>query len=733
MQFRNSVASRILLSFGAVIFLFAAAILLASLSLSQFNASARMLTDESLKKLETTTSWSTFVMQSVIHTRNLFGTEDRTKMDMEISTLRQYELKNDEYLGTLRAAARSEEEKSAIDAAASARDAYVAMTHAFLAQLADGRTEEAKHTVFDVGKSAQQAYLGKLVKLSGFYKTQMTDETKTLAILYDRTRIRMAILTLAAVVVACVLAVLLTRSIYKPLKHAVDVISEIERGNFDTRVTIRSKTEMGRVLAALDKMQQQLKARVEAEQAQFAAERARAEAERQTAVDNARIQMALDRAAVGIMLADLSGSIIYTNDFAKTMFRRQEPNIRSELPTFDPEKIIGSSIDLLYRNPAHGHQSITALASAHTADVKFGNAVLRFTASPVADTEGRRQGTVVQWIDRTEEVQIEEEVQSKVSLAIGGDLTVRIDASGRNEFLQSLAVGMNRLVENTAQLVRTISQAAAEVRSGADEISRGNLDLSQRTEEQATSLAQTASSMGEMTSNVKHTADNARQANQLAIAARQQAERGGKVVDTAVAAMSEINAASTKIADIIGVIDDIAFQTNLLALNAAVEAARAGEQGRGFAVVASEVRNLASRSAQAAKQIKDLIQDSVGKVADGSKLVGESGVALNEIVVGVKKVTDVVAEIAAASGEQAAGIEQVNKAVSAMDGVTQQNAALVEEASAASQALTEQASNLAQLIANYRIDGEARTQAQAQAQAQEHNARGVAPRRRLSA
>ena len=247
------------------------------------------------------------------------------------------------------------------------------------------------------------------------------------------------------------------------------------------------------------------------------------------------------------------------------------------------------------------------------------------------------------------------QTQITVKAASDGDLTARIPMAGKTGELEALCKGVNAMLDSTADLVKRVKTAAAEVQTGAEEISKGNLNLSQRTEQQASSLEETASSMEEMTSTVKQTADNAGQANQLAMAARQQAEKGGAVVSSAVSAMGGINAASRKIADIIGVIDEIAFQTNLLALNAAVEAARAGEQGRGFAVVATEVRNLAGRSATAAKEIKALIQDSVAKVDEGSKLVDESGRTLDEIVNAVKKVTDIVAEIAAASREQSSG------------------------------------------------------------------------------
>jgi methyl-accepting chemotaxis protein len=288
----------------------------------------------------------------------------------------------------------------------------------------------------------------------------------------------------------------------------------------------------------------------------------------------------------------------------------------------------------------------------------------------------------------------------------GGDLTGTIEVSSKDEageLLQALKDMNGNLLRIVAQ-VRTGTETIA---TASNEIATGNQDLSARTEQQASSLEETAASMEELTSTVRQNAENAREANQLAIAAAEVAVKGGDVVSEVVDTMASINNASTKMVDIISVIDGIAFQTNILALNAAVEAARAGEQGRGFAVVATEVRNLAQRSAAAAKEIKDLIGNSVSKVDSGTELVGHAGKTMDDVVVSIRRVTDIVAEIAAASNEQSAGIEQVNQAIAQMDQVTQQNAALVEEAAAASESMLDQSQQLSRAVSEFKLNNEA--------------------------
>lgn len=320
------------------------------------------------------------------------------------------------------------------------------------------------------------------------------------------------------------------------------------------------------------------------------------------------------------------------------------------------------------------------------------------------------------------------EAQVVLTALASNDLTRTLTGVYQGEFEQ-MKTSLNGALTNLATTIAAVRESVEAVAAGAEQITKGNEDLSQRTSEQASALEETSASMEEMTSTVKQNADNAKQANQLAMAARDTADKGGAVTKRAVDAMREINLSSKKIADIITVIDEIAFQTNLLALNAAVEAARAGEHGRGFAVVAAEVRNLAQRSATAAKEIKGLINESIQRVNDGSELVNQSGKTLEEIVYAVKRVGDIIAEIAAASQEQASGIDQVNKAIMAMDEMTQQNAALVVETTSASQSMQSQAAELLRRIALFKIRGISESEKAenvAIASVREHAARSIA-------
>ena len=344
-------------------------------------------------------------------------------------------------------------------------------------------------------------------------------------------------------------------------------------------------------------------------------------------------------------------------------------------------------------------QNAQSKADAETAFQNARNFMIVLLLAAVA------MGVVMAWlIARSLRKQLggEPAYTAKIAGSIAhGDLSIAIETESSDR--GSLLVEMKEMRNSLVGIVEQVRRGTETIGTASREIAAGNIDLSSRTELQASSLEKTASAMEELTSTVKQNADNAREANALAATASEVARKGGEVVSQVVGTMGEINSSASKISDIIGVIDGIAFQTNILALNAAVEAARAGEQGRGFAVVASEVRNLAQRSAAAAKEIKTLIGDSVEKVERGSKLVGQAGVTMDEVVASVRRVTDIMSEIANASAEQSAGIEQVNMSIIEMDGMTQQNAALVEEAAAAAQSLQDQASELARVVSIFKL------------------------------
>jgi len=690
MSYGSSVGTRLALGFAGVIILFSGAVGLSIERLAAFNDAVSQITNHELVNLQSASNWEMSISESMRHMRNMLILDDKAQIQTEIDKVHAELAQRDQYASPMSANTVSADGKVLLQAIAEARAVVEPLDAEYIRDIQSGDIKGAKETLLHKARPAQMNLIASVQKIVDHDGSIIHEHAAELATSYQTTRMLLLVLSLAAILVGGVLAFVITQGIRKPLLQLIAHFREIERGNFKSEIEVTSRDELGQALAALKATQQTLlDASIKAADSEG--------------------QIAAIRQTQAVIEFDLDGTILMANDNILNVlgYRLDELQGKSHSMLVEPsfkesgeyrqfwEKLRrGEYPDGLFKRIGKGGQELW----------------LQARYNPILGLDGKPYKVVKYAMDVTDQVTMKKilddtvlETQVVVKAAIDGDLTQRISTSGSSGPIETLSVSVNALLESMADVVRTMNRAASEVRAGAEEISRGNTDLSQRTEEQASSLEETASSMEEMTSAVANNADNAAQANQLAAAARAQAERGGTVVGAAVIAMSEINASSKRIADIIGVIDEIAFQTNLLALNAAVEAARAGEQGRGFAVVASEVRNLASRSAQAAKEIKKLIQDSVGKVAEGTKLVDESGRALGEIVIGVKKVTDVMAEIASSSREQANGIEQVNKAITMMDDVTQQNAALVEEASAATQALSEQASSLTQLIARFQV------------------------------
>ncbi|WP_404391053.1 methyl-accepting chemotaxis protein [Pseudoalteromonas phenolica] len=460
------------------------------------------------------------------------------------------------------------------------------------------------------------------------------------------------------------------------------------------------------------------------------------------AAENARVRYALDSVSGNVMIADKNLNIIYANQALKSTIESAERDIQAHIGQFDASSLIGFPVDQFYLEPEQQRVLFNNLSHAHNSTEYIGERVFSVTSNPIF-VNNERIGTVLEWTDRTAEVNIEKEIDNLVQSAAQGDLSQKLSLQGKTGFFEKLSTGLNDLVstvevalddvtkvlsalaqgdlskritndyegsfgqlkqdtnstaDKLTEVIENITHASGSISQGANEIAQGNADLSQRTEEQASSLEETSASMDEVTEIVRQSSERAENANTLSMTAEDKATQGGEVVKLAVDAMREINQSSKQITEIISVIDEIAFQTNLLALNAAVEAARAGEQGRGFAVVAGEVRSLAQRSSNAAREIKDLIRDSQSKVEEGTDLVNRSGETLSEIVEATSKVRVMMAEIAQSARHQSESIMQINTAINQMDQMTQQNAALVEEAAAAGEAMAEQAQMMNQTV-----------------------------------
>ncbi|WP_145477752.1 methyl-accepting chemotaxis protein [Stenotrophomonas rhizophila] len=566
------------------------------------------------------------------------------------------------------------------------RTAIAAADGVLAQQISDEKSRPARRAMFEHLKELGAFSSG--LMLSKIDAANATHRASVMAII-----ITVSLLTLLAVA----MGVVISRAITGPIRQAMHAIQSVARG--DLSVNIPSSTtadEAGRMLAATRDMTQMLR-RYSSETQQMVEMHAGPDISHRIPEDFPGVYGQL---AVGVNtvifehLDSIRDAIDVLNQYAAgdlSRDARRLPGTRAILhESMDAAKAsllaINTQIQTLAQAAAAGDFSQRGDAQRFDHDFRIMIEHLN-TMMDVADGNLSQLSHLLQAI-------------------ANGDLTARMHGEFHGVFA-SMRDDANTTVAQLTRIVSRIQHASGSISTAAGEIASGNNDLSRRTEQQAANLEETAASMEELTSTVRQNAEHARQANQLAIGAHSVASQGGEVVGKVVSTMHEIDASSRRIADIITVIDGIAFQTNILALNAAVEAARAGEQGRGFAVVASEVRTLAQRSASAAKEIKGLIDESVGKVAEGSALVNQAGATMGEIVASVQRVTDIMAEISAASQEQSAGIEQVNQTVMQMDETTQQNAALVEEATAAARSMEEQAGQLNDAVALFKLDGQA--------------------------
>ncbi|KAA8920846.1 methyl-accepting chemotaxis protein [Xanthomonas sontii] len=571
------------------------------------------------------------------------------------------------------------------------------------------RPDEALKVLMTQAGPATQQWQEAINTYADRQRTRGAEAYASANVAMDRGRSLLVAGGVLVVLVSGLLAWLITRSLTVPLTRATRVAEAIASGKLDNDVRTDARDETGRLLVAMQGMQQQvgnlIGAQLEMAKRHDAGEVShRIEAQafpgdygRMAAETNALVASHL---AVKTRLAQIMGRYAI-GDLSQDMDR---------LP--GEEAVLSQTMDEVKANLSAMNGQIKQLATS-AADGDF---------SARGDAE-RFQYDFRVMVDSLNQLMATADgnlqaLSTLLQAIAAGDLTARMHGDFRGVFAQ-MRDDANATAEQLAGIVGRIKHSAVSINAAASEIAAGNDDLSRRTEQQAASLEETAASMEELTSTVRQNAEHARQANQLAAGAASVASQGGDVVGQVVTTMSGIEDASRRIADIISVIDGIAFQTNILALNAAVEAARAGDQGRGFAVVASEVRTLAQRSASAAKEIKTLIDDSVTRVAEGSVLVDQAGKTMTEIVTSVQRVTDIMGEISAASQEQSAGIEQVNQTVTQMDESTQQNAALVEEASAAARSMEQQAVELSQAVALFKLDASAATPV---AQAPRHHA-----------
>ncbi len=494
---------------------------------------------------------------------------------------------------------------------------------------------------------------------------------------YELFRIVAAVAIAFGLLLGLAVGILLVRLIARPAEAAVHALQQIAQGSYDTRVDIHRNDELGKVLQGLESMQIKLGFDV-------------AEAMR-ISNENTRIKIGLDNVATNVMIADRDLNIIYMNQAIQKMLDQAEGDIRKDLPSFDARKLMGANIDAFHKNPAHQRDMIAKLTSTHRATIKLGGRTFDLAVTPVLNDKGERLGTAVEWVDRTNEVAIENDVTDLVNGAVNGDFGKRITEKGKRGFFNVLASGINQLLDTMSQTISEVRTIANSMSSAATQVSATAQSISQAASQQASSVEETSASLEQMTASIVQNTENSRVTDSIASQAAKEAAEGGQAVNQTVQAMRSI-------ADKVGIIDDIAYQTNLLALNAAIEAARAGEHGKGFAVVAAEVRKLAERSQVAAQEIGQLAGSSV-------QMAERAGKLLEAMVPSISKTSDLVQEIAAASAEQTTGVKQINGAVMQLNQATQQNASASEELAATAEEMSAQAEELQERMAFFKLQG----------------------------
>jgi len=687
------VGKRLAMGFGAVVALLVLIAAIGLMYLSKVNDNLTDIAGDRVPKIEAESRWTVSLLETARHTGNLFILSDPAELKEELAAISEGKRLRKVYLEQLQATINTPEGKAILHKVVEARAAYLPVEDEFLNLIDGGKKSEAKDLLIRSMRPLQLAYLGELNNL-GEHEIKVVDEHKATALAaFEFSRTLLLVLSSIAVAVAGALAFEITRSITRPLREAVEATEAVAHGDLSKNVLSGSTDEIGKLLDATQAMVTALRGIMAAQDQMAAAHEA---GDLDVRIPAEHFEGAYGKMASGVN--HMVGSHIdVTFKMAEVIKHYAIGDFSVDLPALPGKKA-----------------QLTAVCNeAKTNLVGMQDQIMTLSgAAALGDFSVRGDEARFQHAFREMVVHLNKLMEvcdgsladvGRVLAAIAhGDLTESIVANYSGMF-GKLKDDSNVTVEQLTQIVIQIRVASEAINTAAKEIATGNADLSSRTEQQAASLEETAASMEELTGTVKQNADNAKQANQLAVTASDVATEGGKAVGQVVETMQAIAASSKKIADIIGVIDGIAFQTNILALNAAVEAARAGDQGRGFAVVATEVRSLAQRSAAAAKEIKDLIGDSVQKVEVGSKLADAAGKTMEDVVHSVKRVADIITEISAASQEQSTGIEQVNQAISQMDQVTQQNAALVEQAAAAAESAEEQARGLSTTVAIFRL------------------------------